>query len=158
MKEIGNAGFDIERRTEAETNFTTIGFEAGAGDQNTASNYSFIDQQVVPGTTYLYRLRQLDTDGGLQYSQIVEARIEPEWALKLYPNPNEGRFWLELPAELEIEAKIRVFDLMGREIPASPVTHPDGRMLLDLSQQAAGTYWVKVQAGSQLWLEKVQIH
>ena len=32
----------------------------------------------------------------------------------IYPNPNEGHFWIKKPSEVEI-AELRVYDMLGRE-------------------------------------------
>ncbi|MEM9835546.1 MAG: T9SS type A sorting domain-containing protein [Bacteroidota bacterium] len=58
---------------------------------NTSQNdYQFLDQTVVPGQRYFYRLRQIDFDGSEHLSEIVSAEVQGDsgrtgWTV--YPNP-----------------------------------------------------------------------
>jgi len=74
--EINNHGFYIERRIKgAESQWSELGFQAGAGTSNQPHQYNRVDNDVVVNTTYQYRLRQEDRDGSVTYSGIKEGRI-----------------------------------------------------------------------------------
>ncbi|HLP14898.1 MAG TPA: DUF5050 domain-containing protein, partial [Bacteroidota bacterium] len=60
--EIQNYGFEVERRRKAGE-WVAIGFAAGAGNSNSPHSYSFTDVTTVAHESYLYRLKQIDTDG-----------------------------------------------------------------------------------------------
>ena len=47
------------------------GFVEGKGNSTTLQNYSFTDNDLTSGK-YQYRLQQIDYDGTLNYSDIVE--------------------------------------------------------------------------------------
>lgn len=94
--EVNNYGFYIERApfqnvkaTTRKDDWTTVGFVNGHGNSNSPQKYSFIDGSVLPGK-YYYRLKQIDNDGGFEYSEFILATISAPKDFVLsqnYPNP-----------------------------------------------------------------------
>jgi len=103
--EVNNAGWEVERlmvngsgkmengKSEPATGrngeWVKMGFVEGAGSSNSTKEYSFVDRNLKVGK-YSYRLKQIDRDGKLSYSQEVEVEIAApkEFALEQnYPNP-----------------------------------------------------------------------
>ncbi|MBU0475684.1 MAG: hypothetical protein KKF62_16160 [Bacteroidetes bacterium] len=91
--EINNYGFEIERtfaNNNQFQNWKVIGFVQGHGNSNSINEYTFIDSELISGTLK-YRLKQIDTDGVFEYSNIIEVFID-NLPLKYeltpnYPNP-----------------------------------------------------------------------
>jgi hypothetical protein len=86
--ESNNYGFDVER-IENGVDFTRIGFRSGKGTTTDPQDYFFVDGDLHPGI-YYYRLKQIDTDGSLEYSPVVRAEITTPTRYELrqnYPNP-----------------------------------------------------------------------
>lgn len=80
--------------------------------------------------------------------------------LQLYPNPNSGAFTLKIaPSLADRVTGIEVFDETGRLIQQEDV--PDRVFLEDiqicLEDIAAGTYFLKVSAGKQIYTRKFVI-
>jgi chitinase len=71
ISEYNNKGFDIERRDAASPIWAKTGFVSGAGTFSSTKNYSFVDKRVRKGKKYVYRLKQINTDGKNTYSQEV---------------------------------------------------------------------------------------
>jgi chitinase len=71
ISEYNNKGFNIERRYSTSTHWSRIGSVAGAGTSSTTKNYSFVDKKARTGKKYVYRLKQINTDGTNTYSQEV---------------------------------------------------------------------------------------
>ncbi len=91
--EINNYGFEIERASSLTTprqdKWEKIGFVQGHGNSNSTKEYSFIDEEPIVGTIS-YRLKQIDTDGSFEYSDVVEVTINAPLKFELsqnYPNP-----------------------------------------------------------------------
>ena len=120
--EKNNYGFEIQRG-ETRDRFHKIGFVKGSGTCNTPKIYSFIDQNVLTGKIY-YRLKQIDYDGGFEFSQIIEVNVDaPEnYVLSQnYPNPfsvkktnSQTIIQFELPKEDKVE--IIIYDILGRRV------------------------------------------
>lgn len=67
-----------------------------------------------------------------------------EWLraqIKLYPNPNDGKFQIAYPAEMEFET-VRVMDGVGRILYEGKAE--TNRVELDLSKEASGLYRVEL--------------
>jgi hypothetical protein len=92
--EVNNYGFEIERARHTEqsrsvTDWEKIGFVPGHGNSNSPKDYSFVDANPPSGKLQ-YRLKQIDTDGSFQYSQVVEVETELPKQFSLeqnYPKP-----------------------------------------------------------------------
>ncbi|MDP2366370.1 MAG: T9SS C-terminal target domain-containing protein, partial [Ignavibacteria bacterium] len=87
--ELNNQGFEIEKQSESENRWETIGFVPGYGTTTEPTSYSFIDKDITTGT-YKYRLKQLDYDGSFNHSNEIEVQVNftPK-ELRLYQNyPN----------------------------------------------------------------------
>lgn len=78
--------------------------------------------------------------------------------VRVYPNPNEGRFTIELPSTLGPEtARISVTDLTGRSVyerTAQTATEPQ-TLEIDLVDTAAGVYLLTVEAGGQKAVSRI---
>jgi hypothetical protein len=72
--EHNNKGFDMERRLSISRKWSKIGFVAGAGTSYTPRDYSFIDTKTRKVRTYIYRLKQLNTNGSFIYSSEVSVK------------------------------------------------------------------------------------
>jgi hypothetical protein len=89
--EIDNYGFVVQRSQPAkngvrDTNWTKIGFVKGMGTSNSSKYYIYTDKSITYGN-YAYRLKQLDNDGHITYSGIVEVsagQIPEELQTDLY--------------------------------------------------------------------------
>lgn len=71
-QETDNTGFEIERSTDG-VHFIKIGFVSSKGNSSSRQEYSYADEVAVSGTAY-YRLKQLDVNGNITYSDIVIIR------------------------------------------------------------------------------------
>jgi hypothetical protein len=119
--EENNYGFFIERRVEANDDFDQIGFVAGIGNSRIMNRYTYTDNEVAIGTTYQYRLRQMDRDGSqaCTYSQIVTLTYDRIGALVLEqnsPNPfaNQTLIKFNLPSTQNV--KLEVVDIFGKVV------------------------------------------
>ncbi|MCF8266127.1 MAG: DUF5123 domain-containing protein, partial [Melioribacteraceae bacterium] len=70
--EVNNYGFEVERSLSiSKGNWEMICFIPGNGNCNSTKNYSYTDTSVpVNANPVLYRLKQIDTDGRFDYSDI----------------------------------------------------------------------------------------
>lgn len=116
--EINNAGFEVQRNT-GNDNWQTIGFvnsQAPGGNSSTEINYYFND---VNPSKFLsqYRLRQVDMDTRIKYSEIRSVRgMDQKTGIIIYPNPTtDGRINI-LFEEKNLVRDLTVTDMSGRTI------------------------------------------
>ena len=116
--ELNNQGFDIERSTSVQT-WEKIGYVPGFGTTTESKSYSFLDQNVTTGT-YSYRLRQIDFDGTVNYSDEIEvvADFTPSnfELSQNYPNPFNPSTTIEFQVPQASDVNIIIYDMLGQEV------------------------------------------
>lgn len=88
LSELNNNYFLVER-SEDGMQFEAIGRIEGAGTTTEITEYSFQDKTPFAGPNY-YRLKQIDLDGAINYSSLIEVRVElkEEIEFTAYPVPS----------------------------------------------------------------------
>ncbi len=119
--EINNAGFDVERRVNGATDWILAGFVSGNGNSAKHNYYSHLDRDVVAGTTYNYRLRQMDNDGSVSCSNsnIVTITFENNGDMMLgqnSPNPFNNITNIKFTLSQKTDVKLEVLDIFGKTI------------------------------------------
>ena len=115
--ESNNLGFEVQKSTDEQV-YATIGFVPGAGTTTIAQNYTFKDD-IAPGETMYYRLKQTDTDGTYHYSKVVRVFVAPPGACKLeqnYPNPFNPQTFIEYSLPTADFVNISIYNLRGEKI------------------------------------------
>lgn len=141
--EYNNAGFEIERRSETEREFTAIGEVLAADEVQQVNNYEYLDKDVRPGTRYYYRLRQNDLDGQFEYSPIRTAKMEGvELGLQVYPSPARGELFGFLNVQSG-EVELRLHDLNGRVVKEQLVS--GNQFVMNLEGLSAGLYVLRAR-------------
>jgi len=126
--EINNSGFEIERASLSATpgqGWEKIGFIPGFGTTTELKSYSIIDEDVTTGV-YKYRLKQIDFDGSIEYSNEIEVEVDftpKEFVLyQNYPNPFNPSTTIkfEIPnvetARRVVSTTLKVYDILGNEV------------------------------------------
>ena len=118
-EETDNSYFDVQRSTNPERGFETIGKVRGNETTSDLSTYAYEDRSASAGTNY-YRLEQFDFDGTSTYSPVVIAEVlaAPELGLSVFPNPAvaNGRLSLNLSGEWAKGTTVRMSDASGRQV------------------------------------------
>jgi hypothetical protein len=85
--EFDTAGFNIYRSDRPGNGFQQINDELihALADISVGAEYSFVDDDVVRGTTYYYRLEDVEYDSSTTQHEIVSGRSEiiDNWAIVL---------------------------------------------------------------------------
>ena len=89
--ELNNSGFELERKLDAD--WQKVVFIEGRGTTTEKSDYSYTDKFKYDGFegTVQYRLKQIDFDGTITYSNVISVDVDftpKEYTLyQNYPNP-----------------------------------------------------------------------
>ncbi|WP_317191342.1 choice-of-anchor D domain-containing protein [Hymenobacter guriensis] len=139
--EHNSSYFVVERATDA-VHFAPVGRVAGKGTATSRNAYLFVDAQPLAGVAY-YRLRQVDQDGSVSFSEI--RTVQSSFTAGIYPNPVASTLYVQLP-EHAGPVQATITDLSGREVYRAQVP---ASQQLDLRQLPQGSY-VLVLQGQQL--------
>ena len=158
--EVSNYGFEIQRRTFGDTEWTRIGFVAGNGNSNSPKHYSFIDENPVNGSKFDYRLKQIDTDGNYEFSNVIEAEIVPEEFVlyQNYPNPFNPVTKITYQISKESKVVIKVYDILGTEaVTLVNETKNPGYYEVEFNgiNLTSGTYIYRMTAGDFVEVKKM---
>jgi len=159
--EINNYGFDIERRVN-NSDWQTIGFVNGNGNSNTPHQYTFTDRQLIGGSQFAYRLKQIDNNGQYEYSYIVEVLALPK-SFELdqnFPNPFNPSTKISWQSPVSGWQTLKVYDMLGTEVAKLVDEYkPAGvfEVTFDAAGLASGIYVYRLQAGSFVETKKMVI-
>jgi len=140
-----NEYFAVERSKDAFI-FSQIGKVQGFGTTNNATNYNFIDRDVVDalrGTLY-YRLRQVDTDGTMTYGPtrtVVVTDQQPSYTVSVYPNPTTSELHILLPVP---GGRFTVYSTTGARLLDAQTNTAEGK--LNVKQLASGSYLLLIES------------
>ena len=159
-----NQGFILERRREQETEFRKIaGYRTapqlhGAGSTAEGRRYTYTDQSVTIGNTYLYRLNSVSYQGRITFHDdwiltVPVTGMPPGNGLQhqlypAYPNPfnTTTRITYSLPAKDRV--KIILYESTGRILSElyneqqGPGIHS---LLISLPEYPSGMYFLRME-------------
>jgi hypothetical protein len=152
--EVNNLGFEVQRSID-NSEFLNIGFVNGYGTTTEPNNYSYVDDNVVPGK-YYYRLKQVDFDGTYEYSEIVEVEYEFVGPGKFelnqnYPNPFNPSTVITYSVPGAEFVTLKVYDILGNEIAVLVEGECEAgtyNVEFNSTGLSSGTYFYRMQAGS----------
>lgn len=118
--EKNNDFFVVEKSYDTNEWFA-IGSIDGSGNSSQTQEYNFKDENKKRGIVY-YRISQIDFDGHTDYSSLVFVKVNEEYTaseMDLYPNPNNGEFYVNLTEE-QIKS-VEIYNLQQVRIPCKMV-------------------------------------
>ncbi len=142
--ELNNDHFEVQRSSDGEV-WETIGQVEGNGTTSSPKSYNFRDNQAGLGLNY-YRLKQMDTDGTFEYSEIISVEtITEAFSLSFYPNPFDKFLDINIKGLSSLEAvNYSIRQLTGAMVIDGKLTaDTNGRVSQRLSlpnQVSAGVY------------------
>jgi hypothetical protein len=151
--EVNNYGFDVERRIIGKTEWLKIAFIQGNGTSNIPHNYSYTDHSLTSGS-YVYRLKQIDNNGKIKYSQETEVTFKVPRVFALsqnYPNPFNPTTVINYQLPVNSFVTLKIYDVLGREV-ATLINEKQNagyyRATFNASSLSSGIYFYRLHAGS----------
>ncbi|MBM2840969.1 MAG: hypothetical protein HW412_1497 [Bacteroidetes bacterium] len=173
LTETNNYGFEVQKSARPQAGYQTIpnSFTPGHGTTLEPHSYTYTDGGAVAGHWY-YRLKQIDLDGTVHYTDgvgvdvvtsIAERALPTDFALaQNYPNPfnPETVIKFSVPSGRDLAGggqvqsstlvEVRVFDVIGREVVTlvNEVKQPGlYEIAWDAGNMPSGIYYYRMKTG-----------
>ena len=161
LSEFQNLGFEVQRSIDAK-DFRKLAWVNGNGTSSEIHQYHLKDEKVIRNQTYYYRLKQVDLDGAVEYSSIINAKIDDKNALQLgalSPNPSSTEMRLPIQSAINTEATIQIFDNAGRLIKSIHQLVDKGAsdLFFDLSDIEQGVYFARIDIADERIYRKISV-
>jgi hypothetical protein len=149
--ETNNLGFEIQRKSNGD--FRTIGFVDGHGTTTDVQNYSYTDLNPERAL-YRYRLKQIDFDGSIEFSEEIEVEFFNPSKFELfqnYPNPFNPSTQIRYSIANTEFVNLSIFNSLGEKV-AELVNEskPAGKYTVsfDAGILSSGVYIARINAGN----------
>ncbi len=113
--EINNDYFSLEKSQDG-SKFTSLAKIKGAGNSTSTNLYSFLDENTFTFPVIYYRLRQIDYDGKVSFSETI-AIAEKSYEFKLvkvFSDSKNNKVAFELYSDLAGNMSIFLTDILGK--------------------------------------------
>lgn len=146
--EKNNHYFLVERSKDGK-NFTAISdaipTKAVQGNSETPLSYTHTDPLPFEGHNY-YRIRQIDLDGRISSSKVIDVYFGNDSKVTVYPNPADQYLNVDISITKASPALVQLIDATGRIVKTiqSDLHIGDNTVRVELDDLADGVYMVKV--------------
>jgi hypothetical protein len=147
ITETNARNYEVERSTDGN-NFIALSSVTSAV-VNANNSYTHTDALPVTGNNY-YRIKQVNADGSVAYSNIAMVKIADVNGVTITPNPASG--YINIYAKSAIK-QIQLLSNDGRLLQAAKPNAGFYRM--QLSNIAAGEYFVRIETADGVVNQKI---
>ncbi|NIU01745.1 MAG: T9SS type A sorting domain-containing protein [Nitrosopumilaceae archaeon] len=170
--EINNLGFIILRKKGTETNYSFLAnYEnnlelRGQGTTNSATEYSYIDDNINQGEIYYYLLRDIDftgkavDHGPIKVSTSVVNIPEKSMLYQNYPNPFNNSTVIPFFISERERVELSIYDSLGRKIKTlinKPLKAGSYKYNFDALNLPSGYYYFKLKTTNTTTVKKMTL-
>ena len=133
--------FYVETSTDG-THWTELGKVAAKAKTGNDLTYTFTTGSIVNGNNY-FRIRQVDMDNNIGYSEIKVVNVSKAAKINLWPNPAQEFINLQHTKQITTATKAQIFDQAGRLVKEATILA--GTTQVNISSLISGSYYIRVQ-------------
>jgi len=173
--ETDNLGFVLERADGASAawqiiaSYKTEAALTSCGNSSSRNEYSFTDNTTQAGTSYRYRLSDVNSKGNITILSSLSIRVTAlpltTTLAKAYPNPFNPRTLIAYNLAVDSEVSLTVYDMLGRKVRELQSGHKPAGSYQALwngaddngMPLASGSYLVRLQTKDTNQVQKVML-
>ena len=169
--ETENSGYVIQRKTANGTWENLADFHndptlEGHGTTSESHDYTWVDDNVLPGCSYEYRLGDIDHANTTVWHDVVEITVSEEAENVLgefglqatFPNPFNPQLTIRYGLTEDAQTTVNILDLQGKTIATLENKFQKAgshELTWQAGDNASGVYLVEVVSGEKKDLRKV---
>ena len=150
-QEFNSRYFSIERSSNG-LNWTAIARVDAAGNSNTLSEYSAYDYTPLKPSN-LYRLKQVDWDGTVFYSNTRSISYAQDQKVNISPVPARDVVNIDMSNIPATSRQVQLIDITGKVILLQTSVSP--LLRLNVSSQPRGIYFLRIRINDKNYSEKI---
>ncbi len=165
--ETDNAGFRVQRKRAGEgDDWTIIGRREGAGTTTQPQSYQFTDSELpFEADSLSYRLRQVDVDGSVHYTDpitVSRRTVNEAKLLGTYPNPahRQATVRFAIPdADTGTDVTLGLYNVLGQRVRSVDLSGQNGRQKrkMDVSGLSSGVYFLRLRAAGATKTQRLTV-
>lgn len=150
--------FEVERKINSETDFSTVATVTAKGNAAQTWNYNYTDKDILPkGTRFTYRLKMIDNDGKFTYSNTIQFSNSADkiFIQNTYYTPGNSQLLIAAGNNDAIkEMNVRIISSLGQAVLNNRFTYQDTR--IETGNLPAGNYILEIrnEKGSEVYRYK----
>lgn len=119
------------------------------------TRYECIDEPLRSGA-YYYRLKLMSASGDVFYSLTRSSQVICSEEFTVYPNPNDGSFFVKCTDQAGRRLSVKIMDMAGRTVLERNITLPEGAdtFPVQVDGLADGLYVLEVYSGDRVFTSK----
>ena len=145
--EQNNEYFSVEHSLNGKY-FQSIGQVKGAGNSIDNKNYELLHDKAVAGTNY-YRLKQVDSDGGHEYSWMISVEIKDENQVVILPTITRDYIDVRMNGVNE-SGNWAIYNLLGKQMLDNSFSSEVNQFRINVDELPKGQYFIAIENGNQV--------
>ncbi len=150
ITEVNVNRFEIERADASLQNIKIVAQKTATGFSATSISYETKDENPIFALAY-YRLKSVDNDGSVQYSNWVVVQNKKILEVKIYPNPTQDYVVVEGSDNLD-KAKLILLSMTGQIVKEMEFSKA---ITLQVNDLPKGTYLMRIIGTMQVSHHKI---
>lgn len=170
LSETNNYGFEVQKSVGQTNQFQTIpnSFISGHGTSLEPHHYGYIDTAASVGR-WFYRLKQIDLDGAIHYSEGISVDVLTDMAEEVipakfslsqnYPNPfnpvTQIRFAVQKPGHTSLVVYNTLGEVVATLFDGAAEAGRFYYVEFDASNLSSGIYFYRLSSGDKVQVKKL---
>jgi hypothetical protein len=145
-----NTSYFVVERSLDNTTFKEIGVKTqAAGNSDSRRDYQVTDdvESIMKHPVIYYRVKLVDIDGKVSYSNVVLIRLSQKPGVTVWPNPFQSSITISVTVPRETTIDIKLIDVNGRVLKSATQQAAKGLSQINvqnLEKLPAGVYLVEI--------------